>query len=159
VDNRRGPSGDHDRLWDMSFQDLPDNVADLPITDPAILDDMLDLFVSAASREAGALYLLLCDGENRVVVPIVVDDMPVQCREDEAERLLDSFVTSAATLRADLGVMLAIARPGSPEARRPDRLWLTVAERVCDRRDVRLLGVHVVTPAGSQQVRPSRRAA
>jgi hypothetical protein len=143
----------------MSFQDLPDNCAELPITDPAILDDMLDLFVSDASRAAGALYLLLCDGEDRVVVPVVIDDLPVQCREDEAERLLDAFVTSAATFRTDLGVLLAIARPGSPEARKPDRLWLTVAERVCDRREVRLLGVHVVTPDGSQPVRPARKAA
>jgi hypothetical protein len=143
----------------MSFEDLPDDWSDRPVTDPALLDDVLDLFVSAASREAGALYLLLCDGEDRVAQPIVVDDLPVQCRADEAERLLHAFVSAAATLRADLGLLLAVARPGTPRATAADRLWLTVADGVCDRLGVRLLGVHAVTPAGSQQVRPGRKAA
>ena len=44
----------------MSFQDLPDDWPEHPITDPAIFIDVVDLMATVADREAGAIYVLVC---------------------------------------------------------------------------------------------------
>ena len=57
----------------MSFDDLPDNWPELPLTDQRLLADVLDLVVSEQSRRDGALYVLLCDENARLLQPIAID--------------------------------------------------------------------------------------
>jgi hypothetical protein len=59
----------------MAFTDLPDNPRDLAVSDPAYTADFLDLVVSERDRSRGTLALLLCDDEDRLLVPVVVGEL------------------------------------------------------------------------------------
>jgi hypothetical protein len=51
----------------MTFDDLPDDWSDRPLTDPALVADVLDLVVFARDRQQGAVSFLLCDEDARLV--------------------------------------------------------------------------------------------
>jgi len=44
----------------MTFQDLPADWPTMPLTDPRITDDVLDLVISVRDRDQGALHVLMC---------------------------------------------------------------------------------------------------
>jgi hypothetical protein len=143
----------------MSFQDLPDDLSSRPLTDPRFVADVLDLCVTEASRTAGGLYLLLCDTDDRLVQPVAIDDVPPDCGVQDCERLLGTFAGMLAELREGYALMVAIARPGDPQPTPADLRWLSVAQRVCRRTAVRLVGVHVVTPTGQHKLTADLSAA
>ncbi len=60
---RRGAGG-HAR--GMSFEDLPRDWAQRPLTDPDIFEDVVDLVTREKSRAAGAIMLLLCHPDGRM---------------------------------------------------------------------------------------------
>lgn len=62
-------------LKDMTFEDLPSNWADMPLTDPALAADVVDLFLGDRDRHADSLMLLLCDEDHRLVQPVMIDGM------------------------------------------------------------------------------------
>ena len=95
----------------MDFEELPDGWAQRPITDPDILVGVIDLIVTEASRSVGALYLLLCHADGRLLQPVAVDDFP---GGSPIERIRESFGGLFRELR-DQGVpavVLAVARWG-----------------------------------------------
>ena len=57
----------------MSFEDLPPDWPRRPVTDPAITADLLDLFVGDRDRAVGAVGILLCGREGRLLQPVVVE--------------------------------------------------------------------------------------
>lgn len=75
----------------MSFEDLPKNFAELPITTPGLAPDLVDLFFRDADRAAESL-LLIPAGEDgivpREVGPIVIGGVDWRCPEPERERTL-----------------------------------------------------------------------
>jgi hypothetical protein len=60
----------------MTFEDLPNDWSDRPLTDPALLSDVLDLVVFEKDRAAGAVSFLLCDDEGRLVQPVTIGELP-----------------------------------------------------------------------------------
>ena len=77
----------------MSFDDLPDNWPELPLTDQRLLADVLDLVVSEQSRRDGALYVLLCDEQARLVQPIAIDLLEAPTDLAGREELMASVVS------------------------------------------------------------------
>ena len=67
----------------MTFEDLPSNWADMPLTDPALATNVVDLFLGERDRHADSLLLLLCDEHHRLVQPIVIDGMKWRCSAPE----------------------------------------------------------------------------
>lgn len=135
----------------MAFTDLPSDWGDRPLTDPRLVADVLDLVVSERSRRDGALCLLVCDGTDRLRVPIVVDDMPVGAPPSGEDPVLVRLFDDLASIGDDLSVLVAIGRDGGLSVTAHDRAWAqAVASAAAGR--LRVLGVHVVTLDGSRPV-------
>lgn len=145
----------------MGFQELPENWADQPLTDPQLLADVLDLVVMEADRRAGGLGILICDGEQRLAVPVMIsapDDLASDAdRRTGLETIAEtvrSFGLGEAGGTGRPGIHLAIARRDGLSITRSDRAWQRAALAVCAD-DIDLLGVHVVTCEGSRTMPPA----
>jgi hypothetical protein len=140
----------------MSFDDLPDDWSDRPLTDPALVSDVLDLVVMERDRRAGSLCLLLCDEEDRLLQPVAISELDEIRSEAERDRGLSTVI---GVLGHPGSVLVALARPDGLSIREDDVRWRAACVRVCAEHDVRLLGVHVVTCDGSREVPAGAAAA
>jgi hypothetical protein len=134
----------------MGFQDLADDDFHQPLTEPTLVANMLDLVVSAADRRMGAIAVLMCDDDGRLVQPAIVGELgPDQITEEDRERLVSVFVRG---MGGHGSLLLAIARRDGLSISPEDVAWCHTAVRVCGGGGVRLLGVYVVTMSGSREV-------
>lgn len=146
----------------MTFEDLPPDWPHRPVTDPAITADLLDLVVGDRDRAAGALGILLCGRDDRLLQPIVVEAPDLQANAAERRRGFDNICSALGPLGETGGVgsaerggeaggpalslLVAVARPGPAAATAADLRWRDTAERSCRDYGVGLLGVWLVTP-------------
>ena len=96
----------------MSFDDLPDNWPELPLTDQRLLADVLDLVVSEQSRRDGALYVLLCDEHARLMQPMAIDLLEAPADPDARRQLMASVIDVTKHLGEKGSYVVAIARRG-----------------------------------------------
>ena len=144
----------------MGFDDLPDDWSDRPLTDPQLLADVLDLVVMERDRRAGGLGVLICDGHQRLALPVMISELDDVTDDDDRRKGLETIATAVrgfdlgdAGGTGGAGIHLAIARRDGLSITRSDRSWQQVAASVCAD-DIDLLGVHVVTCDGSRTVPP-----
>ena len=138
----------------MSFEDLPRDWPQRPVTDPAITADLLDLIVTDRDRAAGALGILLCGRDDRLLQPVVVEAPDLSAHAAERRRGFDNICAALGHLGergpdgrvAGLGLLVALARPGPPLATAGDLRWRDTAQQSCRDHGVGLLGVWLVTP-------------
>ncbi len=45
----------------MTFEELPPNAQDLPLTDPRVAADVIDLIISNRDRSEGCVGVMVCD--------------------------------------------------------------------------------------------------
>lgn len=134
----------------MGFEDLCDDDHHRPLTEPRLIADMLDLCIPMADRRAGAIGVLMCDEDSRLVQPAIVGDPPPRPSEEDREHLVDVFIEAMGGAGS---LLLAIARWDGLSITPDDMAWRRTAHRVCaESSAVRLLGVHVVTRTGSREV-------
>lgn len=140
----------------MAFENLPENWKDRPLDDPAITADVLDLFVFNEDRVKGALVVLVCDGDGRLVQPVVIGDLPASLSRTEKAQTMDNLALMVLNAGADAGgsMLLAVARESGIYVTDNDREWHEALLRACRRSGVRLLGMWIVT-AGA--IRPMPR--
>jgi hypothetical protein len=131
----------------MTFEDLPDDWSDRPLTDPALVADVLDLVVSARDRQQGAVSFLLCDEDARLLQPVTITDLPATPASDDRRRCLRTVVGAMSGCGS---LLVALARGDGLSISASDEGWRDAAVAECSR-GVRLLGVHVVTHAGSRE--------
>jgi hypothetical protein len=129
----------------MSFDDLPADWPERPLTDPTLVADVLDLVVTERSRDAGALYLLLCDRDDRLLVPVAIDDIDRDAPKAERVRVLSGLLSH---LEEPGSLLVAIARRGGLSVTADDELWARSVLSTLG--GWRLLGIHLVTPHGSR---------
>jgi hypothetical protein len=135
----------------MSFDDLPDDWPSRPLTAPVLVADVLDLVVSPLSRSRGALYLLLCDDADRLLVPVAIDEVESEASSFQRVDLVARVLDMAAQTAPVGSLLAAVARPGGLSATADDESWAEAITVAADGR-TRLLGVHVITPDGSRPV-------
>jgi hypothetical protein len=133
----------------MTFEDLPNDWSDRPLTDPALVTDVLDLVVFARDRAAGAVSFLLCDDEARLVQPVTIGELPVTMTHGERVRCVSVMVEGMSHRGA---MVVALARDDGLSITADDLDWCRAAQEACSA--VQLLGVHVVTMTGSRLVPP-----
>jgi hypothetical protein len=129
----------------MSFEDLPKGWARRPITDEAIFADVIDLVVTDRDRANGAIYVILCAPDGRMVQPCAVTDVDRLAAADRREPF-EAFAQAAAERMPGGGIVVAIARSGRVDTVDSDREWHEAAISVCRAHGVRLLAVAVSTP-------------
>ncbi|WP_295702684.1 hypothetical protein [Lapillicoccus sp.] len=147
----------------MSFDDLPDDWKSRPLTDPRLAADVVDLFVRDDDRRAGAVAVLVCDDEHRLLQPVVVtmdaDPVPLVDKQLVVERFTELVGHGLGS-----SLILAVARPRGAFLTDGDREWHEVAIRGCREAGIDLLGLFVVTrhtvrevvdPADTRQRRPA----
>jgi hypothetical protein len=132
----------------MGFEDLPREWVDLPLDDPQLVGDVLDLVVSLQDRLDGGLALLVCDAEHRLVLPCVISDLDYLAPEHQRRRALRTVVDA---IGVEGSLVAAIAREDGLSITTDDHVWARAMWRACDT-DVELLGVYVVTVHGSREV-------
>lgn len=129
----------------MDFEDLPGGWAQRPITDPDLFEGVVDLIVTEASRAAGALHLLLCHADGRLLQPITVEDFP-------GGSPIRSIRTAYAGLFRELAgrgvpaVALAVARWGEASLDERDHEIRTALLAAADEGGLPVLGYAVAAP-------------
>ncbi|WP_141821196.1 hypothetical protein [Humibacillus xanthopallidus] len=131
----------------MSFQDLPADWAQRPITDPDVFEGVIDLIVTDQARCEGSTYVLLCHEGGRLMQPICLPDEPHTVDVVRVQDGLTRLFTEAAGEGVH-DVVMAIARPGRPDPTPRDHDLRVAFEEACSASGVRLLGVAIAAPTG-----------
>lgn len=76
----------------MSFEDLPEDWSDRSLDDPVLAADVIDLFVHDRDRAGGCMAVLLCDGDNRLLTPLVIAEVEEEDVDDALDYLLSHVV-------------------------------------------------------------------
>lgn len=130
----------------MTFADLPPNARELPLTDPRLAGDVIDLIILEEARAAGAFGLMLCDDTDRGRQPVVLSDKDEVIDLGTATELLRMVLPLVAQINGS--VLAARGRPRGRVADDTDRAWHQRTIELCAEHGVRLLGFHVATRDG-----------
>ncbi|WP_076258955.1 hypothetical protein [Intrasporangium flavum] len=130
----------------MTFEDLPERANEIPLTDPVVAGDVIDLIIGEADRAGGCLALMVCDSEHRGVQPVLVGEVP----EDADPGGLVNLLHAVAPLLHESGgsVLIGRGRAHGTRATDADRAWHEAAIRTCRSAGLTLLGFHVATAEG-----------
>lgn len=124
----------------MSFENLRPDWPDLPLTDPTLACDVVDLFLRVSDRMKRSALLLLCDEEDRLMQPVTVDGIDWHMVASE-RALLFGFLSHLGVP----GLVLAISGPRPIDPGVAER-WRDTAEHELARLGVRFLGFYTADP-------------
>ncbi|MFW5469589.1 hypothetical protein ACOCJ4_06030 [Knoellia sp. CPCC 206435] len=124
----------------MTFHDLPPHSRDLPLDDPTLRADLVDLVVSLAAREGGCLALLLLDDDHVCTTPMLVEEMGVP----QPEQVQQVLGTVLGQLEIP-GLVAAVGRPGSGLFTDADRACHQAVVEACRARGITLLGTYLAS--------------
>jgi hypothetical protein len=142
----------------MSFDDLPDDFLSVPLTDPVVQADVIDLVLGLEVRHGGSVALMICDSLDRGLQPVVVSDIPDSADATALRDLLDLLLPMVGEDHGAVLVGRGRSRSLVPTDR--DREWHQCTIEACSRHGVRLLGFYLATPQGVEAMpEPLREAA
>lgn len=130
----------------MTFEELPPNAQDLPLTDPRVAADVIDLIISNRDRSEGCVGVMVCDEEHRGILPIVLNDTTDDATVADLATLLDLLLPLVAQRRGSLVIGRGRAHGSRPND--SDREWHQQAIDSCRAHGGRLLGFHLATLDG-----------
>ncbi|SDO79327.1 hypothetical protein SAMN04489867_0599 [Pedococcus dokdonensis] len=130
----------------MSFHDLPPDARSIPLRDNTIQADVIDLILDLDARRSGALALMICDGDDRGVQPVVLSDLPPGVRAEELRSLLDLLLPMIGEQAG--AVLVGRGRRRGLMPTDHDRAWHQETLDACRRHGVRLLGFYLASPDG-----------
>ncbi len=135
----------------MTFDDLPADWPQRPLTDPRLLDDVLDLMVGERDRRQRSLVVLACDAEVRLIQPVAIGPLTTPCDPDLVQRTVDILVEALGDDTAG-ALVIALARPDGLSITADDRAWVDAARAALVPTRWRLSSAHVVTLHGSRAI-------
>ena len=130
----------------MTFESLPANIKELPLTDRRLAADVIDLIISAEARADGCLGIVVCDERGRALEPIVLTDIPHDGEATPLASLLRHLLPIAAEQQRTL--LLGRGRPRGGVPNDLDRAWHQQAIDSCAAHGVPLLGFYLATRDG-----------
>lgn len=107
----------------------------------------------------GSLLLVLADADANATLAVAVDDVPPDLPQDERVRTLGPFMRKLREQVGVDGVVLVVARDGTPHVDDGDLAWHDAFAGTTRTARLACHGVYVVTPAGVSRVRPGARDA
>ncbi|MDE9366137.1 hypothetical protein PZ938_11020 [Luteipulveratus sp. YIM 133132] len=127
----------------MRLDDRPDPCGDRPLDDPDHATAALEAYIGAEEREAGCIFLLLCDEHARLIQPLALTLGGVD-HSVEAGAVLPRLagVLDAAGVRS---LVVAVARAGYSAISDSDRAWHQAVIDLAVQAEARLLATYVVT--------------
>lgn len=139
----------------MSFEDLPADWPRHPLTDPDLVNDVLDLCVSNADRATGGLAVLILREDLTLAQPVfVAGPLPRLDRREMLRTLLSACTGDG--LGAALVAGITHTRGALSD---DDRDLHQALIEVCAQQGLRLVNTHLVTTGGIEVLPPARRAA
>lgn len=109
----------------MTYEDLPYEWDKLPLTDPTLATDVVDLLLADRDRRRDSMLLLFCHTDDDTLIqPVLIDGIDWHCTAARRRRtfdFLDHF--------SDIGMIVAISS-ASPIPDDLARRWLADAEHV-----------------------------
>ncbi|MFV2021647.1 hypothetical protein [Micromonospora sp. LOL_023] len=128
-------------------------MSDSPVLDsPEAIDAHLTTAIERWERGRRGVRFVLCDGEDRVQIHCPVDDLPPRPDPADCAQAIEIFASALADRSGNGSMLVVLTRSGSSAVSDPDRVWFHAAYQVCGRVGVRLLGVHLVTPADQRRI-------
>ncbi|KGN33413.1 hypothetical protein N802_15265 [Knoellia sinensis KCTC 19936] len=132
----------------MTFENLPNNWPDLPLDDPDLRADVVDLVVSYRDRLAGCLALLALDEVHLIMgEPIVIAEMGERGPADVHEVLTALFEHGRPP-----GLVAALGRPGPPRFTDGDRELHQALVEVCRAQEVELIATYVASESAVREL-------
>jgi hypothetical protein len=125
--------------------ELPHDWWGRPITDTEVFEPLVDLVVLEAWRAKGAIVLLLCHADGRLLQSVLLDDLNASVPPPEVERVLTSRLSDLGS-RGVSAVAVVIARPGQARATDRDCALGAAFGRAGSAGCVELLGVALAVP-------------
>jgi hypothetical protein len=118
------------------------------LNSPAAIERHLRHGIEPEGFDSNGIRFVFCDNRNRVLIHCHVGEVPADVGPTVCARTISTLVHNLSG-----GAMLvALTRPGPPTLTAADGRWFRAAHEVCAEHEVRLLGVHVVTPRGQREV-------
>ncbi len=130
----------------MTFEDLPKDVRNVPLTDRRLAAEVLDLIIGEQDRASGCVAMMVCDEEHRGIMPIVLSDVPHDADLASLQSLLDLILPRVAERGGSL--LMGRGRPRGGVPTEVDRAWHQCTVDACRAHGVRLLGFYVATRDG-----------
>jgi len=135
----------------MSFQNLAPTWTTQPLSDPALVTDVVDLMVTLGQRQRGAFTTVLCGHDDRYIATVTID-LPSQFTHLESSLRSGDLCGSALSpiipaLQTTPGaaLILALGRPGPAFCPDLDAEWAETATHICAAAEVRLLGFYIAS--------------
>jgi len=119
---------------------------------PAAIRSHLRYGIEPEGFNTVGVRFVLCDPENVVRAHFHMTEIPVNADDVDCAEKVTLFARTLADGFSGAAILLALTRPGPPTLTQSDRRWFRAAHKVCALHEVRLLGVHVVTPRGQREV-------
>ena len=127
----------------MTFNDLPPDIKDIPLSDPVLQADVIDLIVGDEARASGCVGIMVCDDHDRGLQPVVITDVPEDADSSGLRQLLDLLLPVVAEEGGS--VLIGRGRRRGSVPTDLDRSWHQLAIECCAARGVRLLGFYLAT--------------
>jgi hypothetical protein len=109
--------------------------------------------VTLDQRSRNSVWFIACDrSPTDYLVHLPVDEIPPNATDDECRYIAGFFAETVAQLDVLTGMAVVLTRPGSPVVGEVDRRWYRAVHDSCAEHDLRLLGVHLLTPRGSREL-------
>ncbi len=139
----------------MSFEDLPPDWPCHPLTDPDLVDDVLDLCVSNADRATGGLAVLTLRDDLTLAQPMFVKG-PLPRLDRRV--MLSTVLGTCSREGQHTAFVIGIAHEHSALSDDDRRLHQEVIE-ACGEQGLTLVSTHLVTGHGIQALPPLRQVA
>ncbi len=131
----------------MTFRDLPSGIKDIPLTDPHLAADVIDLIIGDEARASGCIGVMVCDSHDRGIQPIVLTDVPDTADSGGLRQLLEMLLPIVAEDGGSVLIGRGRRRGSAPNDL--DRAWHQQAIESCAAAGgVRLLGFYLATRDG-----------
>lgn len=130
----------------MTFEDLPADVRNVPLTNGRVAADVIDLIISDDDRRSGCVGLMVCDEEDRGILPVVLSDVPHDADVSALRTVLDLILPLVVERGGSL--LLGRGRPSGGVPNDVDRVWHQQTIDSCRAHGVRLLGFYLATRDG-----------
>lgn len=131
----------------MTFENLPPHWQTLPIDDPTIMDDVVDLVTQHSDRLQRSLMVLLCDETGRLLQPISINGLDRRPSRSHMEAMVSWLGHLPERLGGEpLSALFALAYPADRDLSVGDRQgWAQVIHVTCEAMGIRVLGVRLAT--------------
>jgi hypothetical protein len=118
-----------------------------------VIAEHVERVVTRDHRSRHSVWFIVCDrSPTDYVVHLPVDEIPPNATDEECRFIAGFFADTVAQLDVQTGMAVVLTRPGGPVVAEADRRWYRAIRDSCAEHDLRLLGVHLLTPGGSREL-------